>query len=357
MQKNDSDFSSEEGSSRVDERKNSRQGSSRTSPAYSRMRERISKGERRSESTWETIRNSLWSTDWMTLGMLSLYTLLNIIFITEAPRSFGTLQVNILVGVAIVACTVWYDQTGSRVALIMRSFYILPVGYMMYTQIHNYIPLINPENYDTILAAWDYAIFGVNPTEWIDRFAHPILTEYFQIWYNVFQLMLIVPAVSLFRQNRMRDFRVYSMTILFGFFLSYLCYFAMPAIGPRFEIHDFASINRELPGLFLTEPFRDLIDAGNNIQDEMVDPYDYVNRDCMPSGHTMMSILAILMAWRLRTRWRWVITIGGISVMISTIYLRYHYMVDLMAGLALAFLVYFMHQSLVRWWERRDIPV
>ncbi len=321
------------------------------------MRHRVSLGEKRSETTFETIKNSLWSTDWISLGLLAIYTLLNIIFITEAPRAFGTLQVNILVGVAIIACTVWYDQTGSKVALVLRSFYILPVGYMMYTQIHNYIPLINPVNYDTVLAAWDYAIFGVNPTEWIYRFAHPILTEYFQIWYNIFQLMLVIPAVSLFRQGRMREFRIFTMTLLFGFYLSYLCYFAMPAIGPRFEVHDFYSIDRELPGLVVTESFRDLIDAGNNIQDDMENPYDYVNRDCMPSGHTMISILAILMCWHLRTRWRRLITVGGISIMIATIYLRYHYMVDLFAGLALAFFVYFIHQALARWWERRGIPV
>ena len=322
------------------------------------MRRRVSAGDRRDETPLEVIRNSLWSTDWMSLGILALYTLLNIIFITEAPRAFGTLQVNILVAIAIIACCVWYDQTGARIALIFRSFYVLPVGYMMYSQIHNYIPLINPENFDAVLAVWDRTLFGVNPTEWIGRFAHPILTEYFQIWYNVFQLMLVIPAVSLFRQGRMRDFRIFVMTLLFGFYLSYLFYFAMPAIGPRFEIHDFYAIDSELPGLVLTEPFRDLIDAGNNIQPTIMEnPYDHVNRDCMPSGHTMMSILAILMAWRLRTRWRRLITIGGISIVISTIYLRYHYVVDLMAGLMLAVFVFLLHEALARWWEKREIPV
>ena len=289
--------------------------------------------------------------------MLALYTLLDLIFITEVRGSFGILQVNILTAVMVIACCVWYDQTGARIALLFRSFYILPVGYMLYSQIHNYIPLINPNNFDTILATWDYALFGVNPTEWIYRFAHPILTEYFQIWYNFFQLLLIVPAVSLYRQNRMPEFRIYSMTILFAFYFSYLCYFAMPAIGPRFEVHDFYAIDRELPGLFITEPFRDLINAGNNIQSSMEDPYEFVNRDCMPSGHTMLSVLAILMVWRLRTRWRKLVTIGGISIIISTVYLRYHYVVDLMAGITLALCVFFIYEKLAEWWNRRGVPV
>ena len=98
--------------------------------------------------------------------------------------------------------------------------------------------------------------------------------------------------------------------------------------------------------------------ASHELRDAlMVNPYDVVNRDCMPSGHTMMSVLGILLAWRYRSRWRWFITIGGISVVISTIYLRYHYMVDLMAGLTLAFVVYWLHPLLVRLWQKLGIQV
>jgi len=321
------------------------------------MRSRVAAGIRTRETTWETIRASLWSTEYLSLGMLLLYTLLDIIFIRQVKASFGILQINLIVMVGILAFAMWYDQTGSRIPHLFRSFYILPVGYMMYAQVHNYIPLVNPHNYDATLASWDYAIFGVNPTQWIYRFAHPALTEYFQIWYNLFQLMLIVPAVAFYRSNQMREFRLTAMTLLFGFYVSYLLYFVMPAIGPRFELHDFWATDRDLPGIFLTQPLRNFINAGNGIIPEMQNPYDVVNRDCMPSGHTMLSVLGILMAWRYRSRWRWFITIGGISVVISTIYLRYHYMVDLMAGMTLAFIVYLIHPWLARLWQKMGIEV
>ncbi len=317
------------------------------------MRLRVADGRKTRESFLEMLRQSLWSTEYLTLFMLFLYTALDLIFISQVKSSFAILQMNLLVAVATVAFAMWYDQTGQRVPHIFRSFYILPVGYMFYAQVHSYIPLVNPNNYDHVLAAWDRAIFGVNPTEWIHRFAHPLLTEYFQIWYNVFQLLLIVPAIEIYSQGAMRKFRTYAFVLLFGFYFSYLCYFAMPAIGPRFEVHDFYATDRELPGVLVTGPLRDFINAGNNITADMADPYDVVNRDCMPSGHTMMSVLGILMAWRFRSRWRWLMTIGGISIIISTIYLRYHYVVDLMAGTALAFLVYFTYPLLMTLWEKK----
>jgi len=321
------------------------------------MRSRVASGNKKRESTWEMIRASLWSTDYLALGMLVIYTLLDIIFIKQVKSSFGVLQINIFTMLGILAVAMWYDQTGNRIAHLFRSFYILPVGYMMYAQVHNYIPLVNPNNYDTVLAAWDRAIFGVNPTEWIGRFAHPVLTEYFQIWYNFFQLMLVVPAFGFYVSRQMRKFRIYSMMLLLGFYISYLLYFIMPAIGPRFEVHDFYSIDRELPGLILTKPFRDFINAGNNITPDMVDPYAVVNRDCMPSGHTMLSVLGILMSWRLRSRWRWFITIGGISVVISTVYLRYHFVVDIMAGTALAFIFFFLQPLVVKMWRKWGVEI
>jgi membrane-associated phospholipid phosphatase len=312
---------------------------------------------RRTRSGSDLFRASLWSTEYLSLGMIGLYTLLDLVFIQHVKSSFGILQMNLSVALAIIASAMWYQQTRARVALIFRSFYILPIAYMLYSQVSNYIVLVNPHNYDHTLASWDRTIFGVNPTQWIYRFAHPVLTAYFQIWYNSFQLMLVPPAIEFFSRRRMRTFRVYAMTLLFGFYLSYLLYFIMPAIGPRFEVHDFYSIDRELPGLFFTQPFRDLINAGNNITPDMTNPYDVVNRDCMPSGHTMMSVLGILMAWRYRSRWRWLLTVGGTSVVISTVYLRYHYVVDVIAGLILALIVFASHEAIVSWWKRRGIKV
>ncbi|HVZ39723.1 MAG TPA: phosphatase PAP2 family protein [Candidatus Kapabacteria bacterium] len=321
------------------------------------MRSRIARGERRRENGWQAIRASLWSTDYLALGMLVLYTLLDLVFIKQVKSGFGILQINIFTIAGVIALASWYDQTGNRIALLFRSFYILPVGYMMYSQVHNYIPLVHPQIYDATLASWDLAIFGVYPTVWITRFATPAVTEYFQIWYNLFQIMLVVPAVGFYAGGQMRRFRSYAMMLMLGFYLSYLLYFVMPAIGPRFQLHDFHAINTELPGVFLTQPFRELINAGNGIVPEMKNPYDVVNRDCMPSGHTMLSLLGILLAWRYRSRWRWFITIGGISVMISTVYLRYHYAVDLMAGIVLALIVFVMEPWIVRLWRRSGIQI
>ena len=44
----------------------------------------------------------------------------------------------------------------------------------------------------------------------------------------------------------------------------------------------------------------------------------------------------MILAFRFRSKLRWVFLIMGCSLIFSTVYLRYHYVVDVIAGIALA---------------------
>jgi membrane-associated phospholipid phosphatase len=297
------------------------------------------------------------STEYMSLAMLALYSALDLCFITRIHSSVAILQVNLITAAAIIAFAMWYEQTGSKLADILRSFYILPVGYMLYSQSHNYVRVLNARNYDSILASWDRALFGMNPVDWFYQFTTPVLTEYFQIWYSLFQLVLVALAIDFYVCRKPREFRVVASTLFLGFCVSYILYAFMPAIGPRFAADSFEHLETDVPGLLFTHALRAFINAGNNISPNLHAPYSGVNPDCMPSGHTMMSVLAILLAWRYHARIRWVVTVGGISVVISTMYLRYHYVVDVMAGTVIALILFAAHTSIVRLWEEAGIEV
>jgi membrane-associated phospholipid phosphatase len=69
----------------------------------------------------------------------------------------------------------------------------------------------------------------------------------------------------------------------------------------------------------------------------MVDPALQMHRNCMPSGHTMMTLMNMILAFRYRSKLRWVFLVMGLSLIFATVYLRYHYVVDVLAGIILAF--------------------
>ena len=57
-------------------------------------------------------------------------------------------------------------------------------------------------------------------------------------------------------------------------------------------------------------------------------------RDVFPSGHTMMTLVLLYLSARYHVRMRWFIYITGFLLIVATVYLRYHYVVDILAGAA-----------------------
>ncbi|MBX3042971.1 MAG: phosphatase PAP2 family protein [Candidatus Kapabacteria bacterium] len=283
--------------------------------------------------------DSLTMSDIYTLSMLLLYTLLAVIFFNNIGHSLYLIIGNI----AIISFVVYISLITKRFSnnekfMLFRRVYIAPVVFVIYSQIHNYIPIINPELYDLTLIEWDKFLFGVNPTEWIYAIAYPPLTEYLQFSYMLYFVMPIVHGVELHFRKENASLGIFARNILFAFYLSYLLYFFMPAIGPRFFIHDFATLSLELPGLLLTEFFRSIVNNGGGIPIGAVNPADFVNRDCMPSGHTMITLVNVYFVFKNKSKFRIPIFIFSMSLIFATIYLRYHYVVDIIAGVIFAYI-------------------
>ncbi len=130
------------------------------------------------------------------------------------------------------------------------------------------------------------------------QIANPVLTEILQIVYGMFYLLPIILGLSLLKEKRFvaLDFAVFS--VVYGFFLSYLGYFSLPGIGPRFTLHDFSTLNEQLPGLFLTNFLREIVNTGESIPAGTPNPAEVVQRDVFPSGHTMITLIVIYLSIR-----------------------------------------------------------
>lgn len=201
--------------------------------------------------------------------------------------------------------------------------FIIPVNF---SELHYLVHSVHPQDMDNLLIAFDKALFGVNPTVWLERLTSPVLTEYFQIVYTTFYFLPIVLALLLYRSERLKEFDFFALIMVYGFYLSYIGYFLVPAIGPRFTLNHLQTF--PLKGLFLTEIIRHTLDSLENIQ-----------RDAFPSGHTAMTFLTMYYAAKYHKKYFYVLLIVGSSLILSTVYLRYHYVADVLGGIAMAFIV------------------
>lgn len=215
-----------------------------------------------------------------------------------------------------------------RVLRLLRGWYPLLLIGLTYKELTYLIPRIHPRDFDAALAAIDFRMFGVNPTVWIEPFTWPPLTEVFQLTYSTYYLLPVILGVVLWRKKRFDSFFFFVFVLMFGFYLSYLGYIAVPAIGPRFLPSIVEAQTKPLTGVWFFLPVRQLLDRAEGI-----------TRDCFPSGHTELTLLVLFYAYKLHRRSFWFFLPFGIGIILSTVYLRYHYVIDVVAGAALAVVV------------------
>ena len=253
----------------------------------------------------------------------------------------------------LVITVLAYSSKKNAALRFMHDWYPVPVIFLIFKEVYVVIQSLGLHDLDATLISIDRAIFHVDPTVWLSQFTTPFLTELLQLAYVSYYFLMITLGVEVLLKRERRDFSFVIFTITYGFYLSYLGYLAFPAVGPRFTLHSFGSLDHELPGLFLTEPLRNFINAGESIPRDAVNPIALAQRDAFPSGHAQMTLIVMFLAYQFRLRSRWPLYIMGTLLIISTVYLRYHYVVDLLGGALFMVFTVWSAPKIFAWWERR----
>jgi len=209
---------------------------------------------------------------------------------------------------------------------IFRHWYPLPYVALCYRELAVIIGPLRGTNYDATLAAWDFAIWRGHPAVWLERIQSPALTELMQLAYSLFVPSVLSVAVVFWIQRRFRQFRSYAFLLTLGFLASYLGYLLVPVRGPRIFLAGLQT--HPLRGLWLFERLRALLDV-----------LESAHYDCFPSGHVEMTVLAWWSSRRISNRLARFFAAYTGCTLLATTYLRYHYTVDLMAGLVVALAV------------------
>ncbi|HTT63784.1 MAG TPA: phosphatase PAP2 family protein [Bryobacteraceae bacterium] len=236
---------------------------------------------------------------------------------------------------AAIALALLAIRGTGRASWIFRHWYPLPYVAWCYREMAAFMPALRGWAADGALARLDRRVWGVNPTVWLERFTIPLLTEYLQIIYALFVPVVLLIAYLLWRRARYADFRYYAFVIALGFLVSYLGYVLVPARGPRFFLRNLQTV--DLRGLWVTRGLQLTLDR-----------LEMRAWDCFPSGHTELTILAWWYSRMLSERLFWIYFAYTLSIISATVYLRYHYTIDLLAGAAVAGLLVLLAPPLYR---------
>ena len=194
--------------------------------------------------------------------------------------------------------------------------------------------LVQPGWQDAKLIAFDHWLTGVNPSLWIERFAHPALNEFMQFaYFSYFLFLLILGAILYYRREWGSYWAVMTYSAV-GYALGYVIAMVFPVQSPWFA---FAGMwHGELAG----GPFTAAIN--------LIEKCGRVHGAAFPSQHVAGAMAALWGAWRHRRWLFWVFLPFVICMCISTVYVRNHYVADVFGGLITGTLGYFIGGWLIR---------
>jgi membrane-associated phospholipid phosphatase len=241
------------------------------------------------------------------------------------------------VGVLLVLKWCSDREVLGRVGKFINDFSPILYIILIYQSLGDLSQYLRPD-VDPQLIRIDFLLFGVHPTVWMERWIVPWLTGVLSVAYLSYFFLPARLVHTLYLKNPRRDFELAAFVLLLVWYLSFFGYILCPAIGPRYTLANLQSV--PLNGSLIGDFVRHLIDLveGNK-------------RDCMPSGHVAIALTVLSLSYRYaRLLFYLFCPIVG-ALILSTVYLRYHYVIDLFAGAALAAGCSIIGPRLYRWWE------
>lgn len=247
------------------------------------------------------------------------------------------------------------QKSSPRWLRLTRDWYPVPMIFLVFKETYQMVHPIHPQDFDWLLIQIDRSLLGTDPTRWLLAHSNPVMTEILQVSYTCYYVILVSVFFELDMEKRHTEYFLGAFLVVYGFYLSYAGYFLLPAVGPRFALHDFGSLNSELPGLWLTNGLRDFVNAGESIPKGVARAVDYAQRDAFPSGHTQLTLVILYIAFTSRLKSRWVLLVVGSLLIISTVYLRYHYVIDVFVGVLFFLFTIWSGKKIDAWWRERKL--
>lgn len=231
----------------------------------------------------------------------------------------------------------------------VAEFFRMALPFVMciavYTNLHDTVRFVNPHDVHQYLATAEEWLFGGQPVVWAEQYITRGRTEFFNLFYANF--FLVAPSVVLVLWFNGR--RTHARHVLLGtiicFYSGYVLYVLFPAAPPRLYFESLGLFTVTLRGGPITNFQQALIEMVPN----------HAARAAFPSLHAAVSCLSLVYAWRYCRGYFPILLAFVVPLLVSTVYLRHHWVVDLLAGAALVPWVLWITPRFERWWQAGSV--
>lgn len=310
----------------------------------------VSSAEQIAESPLRRLLRELSPADILVSSYLLFLNLAVLVSPASPDRSIGLVQVMSLL----------FVQVATVVAIRSRALthpYMAPLAYRLvtyggvqitYFMFATLLPVINPNAFDHRLYALDLMLFGVEPAEYFDRFVNASTTEWFAFFYFSYFFVLALHVLPiLFSVRNARLLNEFALGMLIMFCAGHTLYILVPGYGPYKAMPEIFQ-HQLTPGIFWNMT-TDLVAEGG------------AQKDIFPSLHTAAPTFILLFSFHRRRmlpfRYTWpIVGFFAANIVIATMFLRWHYVIDVIAGLLLAVTAHTLGTRISDWeLERRRV--
>ena len=192
---------------------------------------------------------------------------------------------------------------------------------------------------DPTILRWDQALCGCQPSlVFMQKLPYLLVSETFYGAYFSYYVMIGGVGIALYLRNRAAFYHFVSV-VSFVFYICYLIYIFVPVIGPPVffrKIYGY-SLPPDLQRLVPAEGYPPAVTSGIFYQ---IMKWIYAVFEApgaaIPSSHVAVALCTVFFSFRYLRSIRWFHLILAVLLCAATIYCRYHYVCDVVAGIAAA---------------------
>ena len=294
-------------------------------------------------------RGLLWA-EWVVVGYTMLTLALILFTWTKQPNPAPMLWGRFQATVSMLALWGVYRMLPCRLTMFCRV--LLQVAMLSWWYPDTYaLNRIFP-NLDHHFAAIEQSVFGCQPALlFCERWTSPVWSELMYMSYSSYFLLIVLTTLHYFF-HRYAEFQRMAFVLLGSFFLFYVVFIALPVTGPQYY-YLAAGLDNIRQGVFpnvgdyfmthdemMTMPGY----SGGWFYQFMEQAHATGERPtaAFPSSHVGVTTVLLLLALRSRSRsLQWVVGTLLVLMCLSTVYIRAHYAIDVIAGLASGVMLYY----------------
>ena len=268
----------------------------------------------------------------LTASYLAITAVLIAILGTAVPGRAGLVALHLSLSASLLFLNRARPSAG--ILRVMRDWHPLLLFPLLYKEVELLARSVGDWRLTSAITAWESALFGGQPSLYLsERLPFVPLSEYLHFCYLSYAI--VIPSVAAYwylsgRRAAFGELLLLLSTVLLGSYAFFIVlpvespYYLSPRLGPPLSDHFFFDLVHQ------------------------VSAHGGARGGAFPSAHVSGAFVVSLVAWRHERRLACLLVPIAGSVMVATVYCRFHYVLDALAGAGLAIAVVVAYRQVCR---------